>query len=75
MIGRATFYADWRDEWQMRHAFHLTAPDNTPDESTHTVSAGEEDKGLVFTLRWLSVEEATAVLKWGQGRWLHLLRQ
>jgi ADP-ribose pyrophosphatase YjhB (NUDIX family) len=75
MIGKATFYADWRDEWQMRHVFHLTAPNATPDTWTHTVSAGEEDKGLVFTLRWLSLEEAASALKWGQGSWLHLLRQ
>jgi hypothetical protein len=29
MLAQVEFYADWRDEWQMRHVFHLTAPDNS----------------------------------------------
>jgi ADP-ribose pyrophosphatase YjhB (NUDIX family) len=75
MLAQVEFYADWRNEWQMRHVFHLLAPDNAPDSWTHVVSAGEEDKGLVFTLKWLSLEEAGSKLKWGQAQWLHLLEQ
>ena len=70
MLATARFYFDLRSEWQLRHVFHLQAPSDLPDVWTHVVTAGEEDHGLTFTLRWVSLEAAREQLKWGQAQWL-----
>lgn len=42
----------------MRHYFWLIAPETTPDAWAHTVSAGEQDRGLVFLLRFAPLDSA-----------------
>ena len=40
---------------QVWHYFQLTAPASAPDAWTHTFTGGEEDIGLLFHLRFVSV--------------------
>jgi ADP-ribose pyrophosphatase YjhB (NUDIX family) len=72
-IARMPFYADWRDEWQERNVFHLSASAETPDNWAHVVTDGESDKGLRFEFFWLSVAEAKEKLHWSQNKWLDIL--
>lgn len=72
-IAKVPFYADWRDEWQERNVFHLSAPADTPDDWTYVVTDGESDKGLRFEFFWLPLIEAKGKLHWSQNRWLEML--
>jgi 8-oxo-dGTP pyrophosphatase MutT (NUDIX family) len=71
-LAQARFFAAWRDEWQERNVFHLEAPSELASSWLHVVTAGEEDKGLHLDCFWLPVNEAQAVLRWGQGEWLEM---
>ncbi len=72
-IARAEFHAEWRNEWQVRNVFHLTAPSPLPDAWSHAVTAGTEDGGLVYEFFWLGFSSAETQLVWGQGQWLSRL--
>ena len=72
-IAKVPFYADWRDEWQERNVFHLSAPADTPDDWAYIVTDGESDKGLRFEFFWLPVGEAKEKLHWSQNQWLEML--
>ena len=56
--------------WMVRHFFLLRVPSEQeqelPDHWEHTVTAGEEDQGLVFCYQWLPLPEAQRRL------WPHL---
>ena len=66
---------EWEGRTQLRHVFHVEAPPETPDSWSHTVTAGEEDCGLVFLYRWIRLDEAGALLINGQGSWADALRE
>jgi 8-oxo-dGTP pyrophosphatase MutT (NUDIX family) len=72
-LAKVPFHADWRDEWQERNVFHLSAPADTPDEWTHVVTNGESDKGLCFEFFWLPLVGAKERLHWSQNQWLAML--
>jgi 8-oxo-dGTP pyrophosphatase MutT (NUDIX family) len=72
-IAQVPFYADWRDEWQERNVFHLSAPTGTPHTWTYVVTAGHSDKGLCFEFFWLPLTKAKEKLHWSQNQWLHLI--
>lgn len=72
-IAKVPFYADWRNEWQERNVFHLTAPADTPDEWAYVVTAGESDQGLRFDFFWLPLAEAKKKLHWSQNQWIEML--
>ena len=60
-------------EWgNVRHVFHLIAPDGAPDEWTHVVHGKGEDAGLVFEYRWIDLSERVE-LAGAQHKWLGLL--
>ncbi len=64
------FEADWN---QTRHIFHLLAPDDTPENWSHTVQGNGEDNGMVFEYYWVDLTDQ-ATLAGNQHRWLsHLL--
>jgi 8-oxo-dGTP diphosphatase len=73
-LGKAQFFAEWRDELQERNVFHLEAPADVPGCWVHVVEAGEEDAGLHFEFFWMPINEARNVLRWGQGDWLEMLQ-
>jgi 8-oxo-dGTP pyrophosphatase MutT (NUDIX family) len=70
-VASALHKGDWGCE--RRHVFHLEAPPGLPDRWSHTVTAGEEDQGMLFVYGWLSLAEASTRLVHGQGDWLQLL--
>ena len=48
---------------QRWHFYWLEAPPETPDAWDHTVSAGEDDAGMVYRQRFVKLEEVK--LDWG----------
>src|SRR5207244_4478792 len=63
LIGSvATHLRKWPGGRELRHFFHLEAPSGLPDGWSHTVTAGEEDMGMVFVYRWLSLADAASQL-------------
>jgi 8-oxo-dGTP pyrophosphatase MutT (NUDIX family) len=72
-IAKVPFHATWRDEWQERHVFHLTAAADAPDAWTYVVADGQSDKGLRFEFFWLPLTGAKQTLHWSQNQWLTLL--
>jgi 8-oxo-dGTP pyrophosphatase MutT (NUDIX family) len=72
-IAKVPFHATWRNEWQERHVFHLTATADAPDAWTYIVTDGKSDKGLHFEFFWLTLAKAKQTLHWSQNQWLALL--
>jgi len=72
-VAKEPFHATWRNEWQERNVFHLEAPAGCPGTWTHSVTSGQEDKGLVFVFSWMTLADAAEMLQWGQGQWLDRL--
>ena len=68
LVGTAYFL--WEGTLHHRHFYHFTAMEEAPDTWSHTVTAGEEDLGLVFLYHWLPLEEAAATLGYEMGRFL-----
>ncbi len=58
---------------QVRHVFHLAAPDATPDHWTHVVHGQGEDSGMTFEYYWLDLA-ANIELAGDQHRWLPELK-
>lgn len=44
-----------KQEYEKRHFFHVTLLTDVKDTWEHIVSAGEEDKGLVFCYEWVDI--------------------
>jgi 8-oxo-dGTP diphosphatase len=61
--------------WHRRHVYHFDAPANLPDRWEHVVTAGEEDRGLVFICHWLEIDQAAERLCSDQGHSLRRLGQ
>lgn len=60
-------------EWgQIRHVFHLMAPNGTPDRWTHVVHGKGEDAGMVFEYGWIDLSHRVE-LAGAQHKWLGLL--
>jgi len=72
-VAQVPFYADWRDEHQERHVFHLVASPDIPDTWAYVVTAGKSDKDLTFEFFWMPLEQAQEQLHWSQNQWLPLL--
>ena len=53
------------------HFFWLEAPKGTPDAWDHTVTAGEDDMGMVYRQRFVKLEDVK--LDWGLGQALPVL--
>jgi 8-oxo-dGTP diphosphatase len=53
------------------HFYWLEAPTQTPDAWDHTVTAGEDDMGMVYRQRFVKLEEAK--LEWGLNAFLQNL--
>jgi 8-oxo-dGTP pyrophosphatase MutT (NUDIX family) len=51
-----------------RHVYHFVVASELSDAWDHTVSAGEDDQGLVFRFRWMPLAEAEHALAGDQGR-------
>ena len=57
-------------EWgQIRHVFHLIAPNGTPDRWTHIVHGQGEDAGMAFEYRLVDLSERVE-LAGAQHKWL-----
>ncbi|MEG7340650.1 NUDIX domain-containing protein [Bacillus cereus] len=61
-----------KQEYEKRHFFHVTLLTDVKDTWEHIVSAGEEDKGLVFCYEWVDIAKCPE-LAGKQGEFLHLL--
>lgn len=61
-----------KQEYEKRHFFHVTLLTDVKDTWEHIVSAGEEDKGLVFCYVWVDIAKCPE-LAGKQGEFLHLL--
>ena len=60
-------------EWgTIRHVFHLTTPDDTPDAWSHTVHGDGGDAGMVFEYRWVELKPGIE-LAGNQHQWLSLI--
>lgn len=53
----ASYHWTRADTSQIWHYYWLPAPLSTPDEWTHTVSNGADDKGMEFTHRFVPLEQ------------------
>lgn len=51
---------DGRTTW--RYFYHLRVVGPVPEAWDHEVSAGQDDKGMVFRYRWVSLAEAGALI-------------
>lgn len=69
-IGRFRWFCALRREVHDRHVFVLTPNQPLPDQWLHTVSAGVEDAGLVFSCYWLDADAAESALTGDQGIYL-----
>jgi 8-oxo-dGTP pyrophosphatase MutT (NUDIX family) len=58
-----------------RHVFVFTASDALPEQWQHTATGSEEEDGLVFCFRWLSLSDAERLLCGGQGASIAKLRE
>lgn len=67
-----TLYADWAGAHHERHVYHLELDGEAPDEWTHVVSAGDDDRGLRFRCRWHDIGEPLE-LAGRQGEYLEYL--
>jgi ADP-ribose pyrophosphatase YjhB (NUDIX family) len=56
----------------LRHIFHLTASADVPDSWSHTVHGSDEDQGMVFEYRWITLEPEIE-LAGEQHQWLELI--
>lgn len=63
-----------KKEYQKRHFFHISLLTDVKDTWEHIVSAGEEDKGLVFCYEWVDINKSPE-LAGKQGEFLHLLEE
>jgi 8-oxo-dGTP pyrophosphatase MutT (NUDIX family) len=54
---------------ELRHVYCMEAPEGCNDAWDHSVTGGGEDCDLVFSYRWLPLEQAAAELDW-MGEWL-----
>jgi adenylate kinase family enzyme/8-oxo-dGTP pyrophosphatase MutT (NUDIX family) len=59
-----------RREFQLRHAFYLSAPDSLPESWVHEVFGAGEDKGHRFACHWLPLDEAPRLLEPGAAAFL-----
>jgi 8-oxo-dGTP pyrophosphatase MutT (NUDIX family) len=70
LIGRIDVY-DWlnpeTNNLHRRHVYQFHAQDSIADAWDHCVSAGEEDKGLIFQYRWMRLADAERQLTGRQG--------
>jgi 8-oxo-dGTP diphosphatase len=55
------------------HFYWLETPTETPDSWDHTVTAGEDDMGMVYRQRFVKLEDAN--LEWGLDRFLKRLKE
>ena len=69
-IGAFPWFWATRSEEQERHVFQLAASLPLPERWEHSVSAGTEDKGLLFSFYWLDVDTAVRLLSGNQGEYL-----
>lgn len=65
LVGETLF--PWEGLLYHRSFYHFTVAEAVPDTWSHTVTAGEDDLGLVFLYRWLPLQEAAAVLGYEMG--------
>jgi ADP-ribose pyrophosphatase YjhB (NUDIX family) len=60
-------------EWgNIRHVFHLVAPNGAPDRWTHVVDGKGEDAGMAFEYFWVELGSRVA-LAGAQHKWLGLI--
>ncbi|CAM4177680.1 DNA mismatch repair protein MutT [Bacillus manliponensis] len=71
-VGDCIMYVKEKQEYQKRHFFHMTLLQNTNDSWDHTVSAGEEDEGLVFSYKWIDIEKCPSLIA-RQDEFLHVV--
>jgi 8-oxo-dGTP pyrophosphatase MutT (NUDIX family) len=73
-LGSFRWHHAERGEDHERHVFHLESLQPLPERWEHTVSAGEEDKGLHLIFYWLNLAEAEKVLSGNQGAYLQYMK-
>jgi 8-oxo-dGTP pyrophosphatase MutT (NUDIX family) len=66
-IHSSKFFNEDKNETQQRDYFEMTAPPDTPNSWSYTVTVGKEDKGLVFDFFWIPLVEAEKRLAGNQG--------
>jgi 8-oxo-dGTP pyrophosphatase MutT (NUDIX family) len=66
-LGACDFFHIGKKEMHHRHFFTADTTD-LPEEWSHAVSSGEDDKGLVFEYFWMPAKEASRSLAGEQGR-------
>lgn len=71
-VGDYMTYVKEKQEYQKRHFFHMTLLQNINDSWDHTVSAGEEDEGLVFSYKWINIVNCPSLAA-RQDEFLHVL--
>jgi ADP-ribose pyrophosphatase YjhB (NUDIX family) len=69
-IATASFFADWRNEWQERNVYIVKVNAELPEKWEHIIQAGMEDKGRKVIIYWLPIDLAKDRLRWDQGQWL-----
>lgn len=55
VFSRLHYTYERKQEYEKRHFFHVTLLTDVKDTWEHIVSAGEEDKGLVFCYEWVDI--------------------
>lgn len=63
-----------KQEYQKCHFFHISLLTDVKDTWEHTVSAGDEDRGLVFCYEWIDIAKCP-VLAGNQGEFIYLLEE
>ncbi|MCI0764306.1 NUDIX domain-containing protein [Bacillus sp. TL12] len=73
-IGDYIIHVKEKQEYQKRHFFHISLLTHVKDTWEHMVSAGEDDRGLVFCYEWVDIEKCP-VLAGNQGEFIYLLEE
>lgn len=68
-LGVFEYFHEYKKEWHERHIYLLETKEKLPDEWSHTVSSGTDDRGLVFEYYWLSLDKINTLIS-SQGQYL-----
>jgi 8-oxo-dGTP pyrophosphatase MutT (NUDIX family) len=73
LLERYTWTGPTTGNLHHRHVYHFESDQKLPEQWDHTVTAGEDDEGHVFSFRWIPVNDASSQLIHGQGNSVRLL--
>jgi 8-oxo-dGTP diphosphatase len=69
-VGLFHYYHLEKNEYHLRHIFHIRCNIPAQDEWVHTVTGNGKDKNRRYRLYWIPLESASAQLVEGEGQYV-----